>query len=141
MFRIKTLAFLIVVLSMVLAACQPAAPAATEPPAKKVWTYKDMTVGVLQTGTEGGWRAANTKSFKETATQLGFARLFTECFSFFDRSTFSLSVLCQSIRAWKEYTSQRISLHSQAGLLFGTKAAQESFPLTRKRVRQSNLLT
>lgn len=71
MFRIKTLAFLIVVLSMVLAACQPAAPAATEPPAKKVWTYKDMTVGVLQTGTEGGWRAANTKSFKETATQLG----------------------------------------------------------------------
>src|SRR5574339_1088885 len=71
MFRIKTIAFLVVALSMVLAACQPAAPAATEAPEKKVWTYQDMTVGVLQTGSEGGWRAANTKSFKEAATQLG----------------------------------------------------------------------
>jgi len=34
-------------------------------------TYKDMVVGFLQTGSEGGWRAANTASFKETATQLG----------------------------------------------------------------------
>jgi simple sugar transport system substrate-binding protein len=46
---------------------QPAAPAAA--PAAK--TYKDMTVGFIQTGSEGGWRAANTASFKETATQLG----------------------------------------------------------------------
>ena len=68
MFRMKTILFVIIVLTMVLAACQPAAPATPE---KKVWTYKDMTVGVLQTGSEGGWRAANTKSFKETATQLG----------------------------------------------------------------------
>ena len=30
-----------------------------------------MTVGFLQTGSEGGWRAANSASFKETATQLG----------------------------------------------------------------------
>ena len=30
-----------------------------------------MTVGFLQTGSEGGWRAANTASFKETAEQLG----------------------------------------------------------------------
>jgi len=34
-------------------------------------TYKDMTVGFIQTGSESGWRAANTTSFKETATQLG----------------------------------------------------------------------
>ena len=34
-------------------------------------TYKDMTVGFIQTGSESGWRAANTSSFKETATQLG----------------------------------------------------------------------
>ncbi len=34
-------------------------------------TYKDMTVGFIQTGSESGWRAANTASFKETATQLG----------------------------------------------------------------------
>ena len=34
-------------------------------------TYKDMTVGFIQTGSESGWRAANTASFKETAAQLG----------------------------------------------------------------------
>jgi ABC-type sugar transport system substrate-binding protein len=33
--------------------------------------YKDMSVGFIQTGSESGWRAANTSSFKETATQLG----------------------------------------------------------------------
>lgn len=64
----KKVAFLIVLASLILAACQPAAPATPE---KKVWTYKDMTVGFLQTGSEGGWRAANTASFKETAEQLG----------------------------------------------------------------------
>ena len=70
----KKVAFLIVLASMVLTACQPAAaptaapveraaPAATEAPAAapteapaKVWTYADMTVGFLQTGSEGGWR-------------------------------------------------------------------------------------
>jgi len=48
------------------------APAPAQPPAaaaKK--TNKDMVVGFIQTGSEGGWRAANTASFKETATQLG----------------------------------------------------------------------
>ena len=30
-----------------------------------------MTVGFIQTGSESGWRAANTSSFKETATQQG----------------------------------------------------------------------
>ena len=34
-------------------------------------TYADMTVGFIQTGSESGWRAANTASFKETAEQLG----------------------------------------------------------------------
>jgi len=48
--------------------CQAAAPA--EEPAK-VYTYPDMVVGFIQTGSEGGWRAANTASFKETAEQLG----------------------------------------------------------------------
>jgi simple sugar transport system substrate-binding protein len=33
--------------------------------------YEDMTVGFIQTGSESGWRAANTASFKETAEQLG----------------------------------------------------------------------
>ncbi len=52
----------------------PAAPTAvpaTAAPTAKVWHYEDMTVGFLQTGSEGGWRAANTASFKETAEQLG----------------------------------------------------------------------
>lgn len=55
-------------------AATPAAPTAvpaTDVPAKKVYTYADMVVGFLQTGSEGGWRAANSASFKETATQLG----------------------------------------------------------------------
>lgn len=39
--------------------------------AKDKYTYKDMTVGFIQTGSEGGWRTANTGSFKETAKQLG----------------------------------------------------------------------
>jgi galactofuranose transport system substrate-binding protein len=49
----------------------PAAPAATTAPVQAQKTYKDLTVGFIQTGSESGWRAANTSSFKETATQLG----------------------------------------------------------------------
>lgn len=75
----KKLAFLLVAATLMLAACAPAA-APTEAPAAqpetKVWTYKDMTVGFLQTGSEGGWRAANTASFKETAEQLGLTLKF-----------------------------------------------------------------
>ena len=60
------------VVALIATGCaQPtAAPQPTEAPAK-VWTYADMTIGFLQTGSEGGWRAANTASFKESATQLG----------------------------------------------------------------------
>lgn len=90
MFRLKVFA-LIVVVSMLLAACAPAAtqaPAATAVPAttapKAEWSlkcapncaYKDLVVGFLQTGSEGGWRAANTASFKETAEQLGLTLKF-----------------------------------------------------------------
>jgi len=35
------------------------------------FAYKDMVVGFIQTGTEGGWRAANTSSFTETAAADG----------------------------------------------------------------------
>jgi ABC-type sugar transport system substrate-binding protein len=55
----------------------PAAPAETEaeeaeqPAAEAPKTYEDLTIGFIQTGSEGGWRAANTASFKETAEQLG----------------------------------------------------------------------
>ncbi|HTX93018.1 MAG TPA: ABC transporter substrate-binding protein [Anaerolineales bacterium] len=33
--------------------------------------YSDLTVGFIQTGSESGWRAANTSSFKDTAAQQG----------------------------------------------------------------------
>jgi len=92
MLRFKTTAFLIVVASMVLSACQtasPAVPAATAMPAVNETQvaakapvpvdfacspncqYSDLVIGFLQTGSEGGWRAANTASFKENADQLG----------------------------------------------------------------------
>jgi galactofuranose transport system substrate-binding protein len=57
------------------AAPSAAAPSAAAPSAAAsaagALTYKDLTVGFIQTGSEGGWRAANTASFKDTATELG----------------------------------------------------------------------
>ena len=38
--------------------------------------YSDLVVGFIQTGSEGGWRAANTGSFNETSTQLGLTLKF-----------------------------------------------------------------
>ncbi len=38
---------------------------------RKVWTYKDMVVGLLQMNGEDGWRVANTASFRDTAMKLG----------------------------------------------------------------------
>ncbi len=70
MFRFKTIILLIIVAAMILPACQAAAPKAGLKCAPKC-EYKDLVVGFLQTGSEGGWRAANTASFKETADQLG----------------------------------------------------------------------
>jgi simple sugar transport system substrate-binding protein len=69
---------LALLITVVACGAQPAAqePAqeeakAEQPAAAAPKTYKDMTVGFIQTGSEGGWRAANTASFKETAEQLG----------------------------------------------------------------------
>jgi simple sugar transport system substrate-binding protein len=67
--KISKLVSAIMVFAFLLAGCAPATPAPTAVPAAK--TYKDMVVGFIQTGSEGGWRGANTASFKETATQLG----------------------------------------------------------------------
>jgi len=95
MSRFKLFAFLVVVVSLILSACQPAVSAVTQAPAvteAPVGTqapasnnalevvdfacspncqYSDLVIGFLQTGSEGGWRAANTDSFKKTAEQLG----------------------------------------------------------------------
>jgi simple sugar transport system substrate-binding protein len=71
---------MVLVFLTALVGCTPAAtpaPAvATEVPAAVKLEYKDMTVGFIQTGSEGGWRAANTASFKETAEQLGITLKF-----------------------------------------------------------------
>jgi len=53
------------------AAPSAAAPSVEASSVAATKTYKDLTVGFIQTGSESGWRAANTASFKETATQLG----------------------------------------------------------------------
>jgi len=45
--------------------------ATAESPSGYRYTYRDMVVGFIQTGSEGGWRGANTASFKETAGVLG----------------------------------------------------------------------
>lgn len=71
--KVLTLIALMTVSALVLAACATATPT---PEPKKTYTYKDMVVGFIQTGSEGGWRAANTASFKETAEQLGITLKF-----------------------------------------------------------------
>jgi len=94
MYHFKIASFLMVV-SIVLAACQPLSPVATAVPvatqvsaansaaassaAPKVVNfpcspnckYSDLVIGFLQTGSESGWRLANSLSFKESAQQLG----------------------------------------------------------------------
>jgi ABC-type sugar transport system substrate-binding protein len=56
--------------------CEEAEVEETEEPAAMEYTYEDMVVGFIQTGSEGGWRAANTASFKETADELGITLKF-----------------------------------------------------------------
>lgn len=79
---------LLTVISMALTACGssivPPAPMATAVSAPATQApvsaglacapscqYSNLVVGFVQTGSEGGWRAANTASFKQTANQLG----------------------------------------------------------------------
>jgi simple sugar transport system substrate-binding protein len=57
---------------------QAATPAPTTAPAGKTYTMKDLVVGFIQTGSESGWRAANTSSFKETAQQQGIKLKFVD---------------------------------------------------------------
>jgi len=78
-----------VAIAAVLAACSPG-PTPTPPPTPKPAptatptpqptptpkTYADMVVGFIQTGSESGWRAANTASFRETASGKGIKLTF-----------------------------------------------------------------
>jgi galactofuranose transport system substrate-binding protein len=60
-----------IALTIVTAAALSACSTSAATTAPKVYTLKDLTVGFIQTGSESGWRAANTSSFKETATAEG----------------------------------------------------------------------
>jgi simple sugar transport system substrate-binding protein len=80
MFRYKTLAFLILIAALVLAACSPAAE---EAPAEETGCapnceYTDMTFCYPQLGAESDWRTANTASFKEVAGDLGVRLIFSD---------------------------------------------------------------
>ncbi len=94
MFKKLSMTVLSLLLVLALVACgSPATPAPTEAPTEApveeteapteapveepiTYAYEDMVVGFIQTGSEGGWRAANTASFKETAEQLGITLKF-----------------------------------------------------------------
>ena len=78
-FKVFSVVMIALMAFISLAGCKAAetvAPTAVPPTAKPVLAYKDMVVGFIQTGSEGGWRAANTASFKETADQLGITLKF-----------------------------------------------------------------
>jgi galactofuranose transport system substrate-binding protein len=72
----------LILASMLLAACAPAAPAAAPaapaaaaPAAAAKKTYADMTLCFPQLGAESDWRTADTASFKQTAAKLGIKQL------------------------------------------------------------------
>jgi simple sugar transport system substrate-binding protein len=67
----KVLSLLLVTVLLATGVIGAQCPQTATPTVKKVYTYRDMVVGFLQTGSEGGWRAANTASFNETAAALG----------------------------------------------------------------------
>jgi len=64
----------------VAAPADTVAPAAgaTTAPAAGAKTYADMTMCFPQLGAESDWRTADTASFKETATKLGFKLVFSD---------------------------------------------------------------
>jgi ABC-type sugar transport system substrate-binding protein len=69
-------------IALVVTACVPLAPTLqpvtetltippTPTPTMKVWTYDEMTVGIIQAGSGDKWHTANTASFEEVAQLLG----------------------------------------------------------------------
>jgi len=89
--KTSKVALVLMVLAMIitLVGCAPApapapaaapttAPAQAAAPAKAMKTYKDLTVGYAQLGSESEWRNANTASIKETAEQLGVKLIFSD---------------------------------------------------------------
>ncbi len=76
-----TILVTLVLTSLMLSACgAPAtsAPSTTQAPAKKTFTYADMTLCYPQLGAESDWRTANTASIKETADKVGAKLIFSD---------------------------------------------------------------
>ncbi len=100
MYRISKLFSLLIIITIMLVSCAPAAtpapaveapkaeaPAAEAPAAAAVFgqaacapncTYKDMVLCYPQLGAESDWRTANSASFKETAEKLGVKLIFSD---------------------------------------------------------------
>ena len=66
--KLIPIASALMVLSVAITAC---GSGSSSPSAAAAKTFKDLGVGFIQTGSEGGWRAANTASFKDEAEKLG----------------------------------------------------------------------
>jgi ABC-type sugar transport system substrate-binding protein len=73
MSRLRKIVIVLVIALVVLTAC---AKGGRKKSCAPNCEYSDLVVGFLQTGSEGGWRAANSASFRETAEQLGITLKF-----------------------------------------------------------------
>ncbi len=77
MSRIKSIAFLLLVATLALAACGGGA-AEEEADCAPNCEYTDMVFCYPQLGAESDWRTANTASFKENAGDLGIRLIFSD---------------------------------------------------------------
>lgn len=75
--NILALVNILLMVSIALSSCGGSIPISTTIPITvtevpvRVYEYKDLTVGLIQTPSESGWRDANNASFRETAIALG----------------------------------------------------------------------
>ncbi len=78
MSRLKSIAFLILIASLALAACGDGEAPAEEASCAPNCEYTDMVFCYPQLGAESDWRTANTASFKENAGDLGIRLIFSD---------------------------------------------------------------
>jgi ABC-type sugar transport system substrate-binding protein len=78
----KTSRFLLLLVTLLtlldVAGCISSTQASTSPEKQPYKGYEDVIIGYAQIGAESEWRAANTKSIKDTAEQLGIELKFLD---------------------------------------------------------------